>query len=153
MATIVNSLPTPEEAAMAKVSCRELAAYLDLGRGKPQKLTVSDDRGDTHTIEIPSSALRFFIDVLTQLGEGNSVSLIPIHAEMTTQEGADILGISRPTFIRLLDDNVIPYHRVGNRRKVKYQDVHEYKQKIDEERLKVLAELSELDQELGMGYE
>ncbi|MEZ8105677.1 helix-turn-helix domain-containing protein [Vibrio cortegadensis] len=74
------------------------------------------------------------IEVLTQLGQGNSVSITPIHAELTTPEGADMLNMSRPTFIRLLDSGDIPFSRTDNRRKVAY------------------AELSVLDQEMDMGY-
>ena len=78
---------------------------------------------------------------------------MPIHMELTTQEAADLLNISRPTLIKLLDEQAIPYHRVGNRRKVKFTDIRAYQDKLREERLKSLDELSQLDQELRLGYE
>ncbi|MGZ7212439.1 helix-turn-helix domain-containing protein, partial [Streptococcus pyogenes] len=80
------------------------------------------------------------------------VSITPIHAELTTQEGADILNMSRPTFIKLLDANEIPYSRKGNRRKVAYADLMAYKNRLEDKRLAALAELSALDQEMDMGY-
>lgn len=75
-----------------------------------------------------------------------------MNKEVTTQEGADLMNMSRPTFIKLLDEGKIPFHRVGNRRKVKYMDVLEYKQELDRKRLQALDELSELDQSMGLGY-
>ena len=84
--------------------------------------------------------------MLTQLGEDKTVNLIPVHAELTIQEGADLLNISRPTFIKLLDENKIPFHRTGNRRKVKFTDVYHYKHQIYKQRFDTLEELSALDQ-------
>ena len=96
--------------------------------------------------------MRLMIEVLTQLGQGNSVSITPIHAELTTQEAADMLNMSRPTLVKLLDSEIIPYSRKGNRRKVAYFDVLAYKNELAQKRLIALSELSALDQELGMGY-
>jgi len=96
---------------------------------------------------------KLMLEVLTQLGQGNVVNITPIHAELTTQEGADILNISRPTFIKLLDSGVVPHSRTGNRRKVAYTDIMKYKEKLEEQRLQSLNELSALDQDIqGMGY-
>ncbi len=102
---------------------------------------------------MPVSALRFLVAVLNALVEGNTVKLVPVHAELTTQEGADLLNISRPTFIKLLDDGKIPFSTTGNRRKVKYVDVRAYQDKLEAARLASLEALSALDQELGLGYE
>ena len=152
MNLLQETLPTPEEAALAKLSSRELSAFLET-KADSQAVSITDKEGIAHAVEIPVSALRLLVEVLTQLGEGNTVTLIPVHAQLTTQEGADILNVSRPTFIKLLDDEKIPYHRVGNRRKVAFSDVLNYKHDIDKKRLASLAELSELDQAMNMGYE
>lgn len=77
--------------------------------------------------------------------------LVPIHAELTTQEAADMLNVSRPTLIKLLDDDAIPFRRTGNRRKVRFTDLLQYKRKLESDRLQALDDLSALDQELGMG--
>lgn len=151
MATLANLLPSHEEAALAKLSSRELAAYVET-QATTQQVAITSKDGTAHQVEVPVSALRLLVDILTELGEGNTVKLIPVHAEMTTQEGADLMNMSRPTFIKLLDEGKISFHRVGNRRKVKYTDVMAYKQKLDRQRLKILEELSELDQSLELGY-
>ncbi|RAU16657.1 DNA-binding protein [Nitrincola tibetensis] len=149
--SIVTTLPSPEEIALAKLGSQELSAVIQSG-GEAQLINVIDGMGKNHEITIPSSALRLMIEVLTQLGEGNSVNITPIHAELTTQEGADILNMSRPTFIKLLDSGEIPFSRKGNRRKVSFSAIMQYKRNLENLRLETLNELSALDQELGMGY-
>ncbi|MEZ9130088.1 helix-turn-helix domain-containing protein [Vibrio splendidus] len=146
-----TKLPSAEEMALAKLGSQELSAVIEIN-GEAQRINVVDKSGKTHEVTIPTSALNMMIEMLTQLGQGNSVSITPIHAELTTQEGADMLNMSRPTFIKLLDSGDIPFSRTGNRRKVAYTDLMEYKNCLEENRLAALAELSALDQEMDMGY-
>lgn len=146
-----TTLPNAEEIALAKLGSQELSAVIE-SNGEAQKINVVDKSGKTHEVTIPSSALKLMIEVLTQLGQGNSVNITPIHAELTTQDGADILNMSRPTFIKLLDSGEIPFTRKGNRRKVAFADVIKYKENLEMQRLVTLDELSALDQEMGMGY-
>lgn len=148
----VQSLPTAEEVALAKLSSQKLSAVLETN-GEIQDFNVVGKDGETHQVKMPASAVKLMIEVLTQLGQGNSVNITPIHAELTTQEAADILNMSRPTLIKLLDSGDIPHSRTGNRRKVAFVDVMNYKQDIDAKRLAALDELTALDQELGLGYE
>jgi excisionase family DNA binding protein len=103
-------------------------------------------------VHIPTSALRLLVEVLTEIGQGNAVSIIPIHAELTTQETADVLNVSRPFLVQLLEKGEMPFHKIGTHRRVRYQDVIEYKKRIDTERRKALDELAAEAQELGMGY-
>ncbi len=149
--TRVQTLPDEQEVALAKLSSQTLAAVLET-KGGVQEINVVSKNGEVHHVELPTSALALMIEVLTQLGQGNSVKITPIHAELTTQEAADLLNMSRPTFIKLLDSGELPYSRTGNRRKVAFSDVMSYKQNIDAKRLAALDELSALDQELGLGY-
>lgn len=147
----MRPLPSAEEVALAKVGSQELSAVLE-SNGDIQNFEVMGKNGETHSVQLPASAVQLMIEVLTQLGQGNSVNITPIHAELTTQEAADLLNMSRPTFIKLLDEDTLPHTRTGNRRKVAFVDVMAYKQLLDEKRLSALDELSSLDQELGLGY-
>ena len=146
------SLPTAEEVAVARESGRTLSACLQT-RAETQQIEIFDDKGASHPVRVPVSALRLFVDVLTEIGEGNAVSLIPIHAELTTQDAADVLNVSRPFLVQLLENGEIPFHKTGTHRRIRYQDVIAYKKKVDAERSKVLDALAEQAQTLKMGYE
>jgi excisionase family DNA binding protein len=84
------------------------------------------------------------------MAHGNAVTVIPVHAEITTQEAADLLSISRPSLIHLLDEGKIDYRRVGTHRRVKLASLTKYKRTAEAERKAVLAELAAYDQELGI---
>ena len=151
--TILNlqSLPSAEEVALAKLSSQALSAVMETS-GEVQQFNVVGRDGENHPLILPASAVKLMIELLTQLGQGNSVNITPIHAELTTQEAADILNMSRPTLIKLLDAGDIPHSRKGNRRKVAFVDVMTFKQDMDKKRLASLDELTALDQELELGY-
>jgi excisionase family DNA binding protein len=103
-------------------------------------------------IELPESAVRLLVDILANMAEGNAVTLIPVHAELTTKQAADILGVSRPFLIRLLEDGVIPFRKVGTHRRVFFEDVQAYRKQVAEERESALQQLVEEAQSLDMGY-
>ena len=147
----IQQLPTPDEVAIAQESSRTLSAYLQTS-ADTQQIEIVDDRGASHPVRVPMSALRLLVDVLTEIGDGNAVSIIPIHAELTSQEAADVLNVSRPFLVQLLERGEIPFHKTGTHRRVRYQDVMAYKERIDAERSKALDALSEQAQALRMGY-
>jgi excisionase family DNA binding protein len=84
------------------------------------------------------------------MSRGNAVKLISVHAELTTQQAADLLNLSRPTLIRLLDEGKIEFHKVGTHRRLPFMSALAYKRRIEEERKAALAELVAYDQELGI---
>lgn len=144
--------PTTEEAALARESYRALSSLPQTHFGT-QRIEIVDDQGAAHTVRLPASAMRYLVDVLAEIGAGNSVSIIPSHAELTTQEAADVLNVSRPFLVQLLERGEIAFHKTGSHRRVRYQDVIAYKERIDAAREKALDALAEQAQELGMGYE
>ncbi|MBK6999056.1 MAG: helix-turn-helix domain-containing protein [Rhodoferax sp.] len=148
---IPKTLPSEEDIALARESGRALSSVLQI-RAETQQIDFRDDKGTVHAVRIPTSALHVLLDVLTEIGRGNAVSVTPIHAELTTQEAADVLNVSRPFLVQLLEKGDIPFHKIGTHRRVRHQDVIAYKKRIDAERRKVLDELAAQAQELGMGY-
>jgi excisionase family DNA binding protein len=143
--------PTEADTQLARESSRRLAAH-ELGTRSSVRIKLLDDGKPAETVTIPASALRLLQHVLTEMAQGNSVTLIPVHAELTTQQTADLLNVSRPFLVGLLESGQIPHRKVGTHPRVLFQDVMAYKQKIDADRLKALNELSVLDQELKLGY-
>jgi excisionase family DNA binding protein len=143
--------PTEADALLARESSRRLAPYLRTRNGNPRlQLLQDDDSGET--IAVPMPAVRLLLDILTEMAAGNAVTLIPVHAELTTQQAADLLNVSRPFLIGLLDEGKLPYRKVGTHRRVRFRDVMAYKKSNDGDRLKALDELAAQAQELGMGY-
>ena len=143
--------PTEADARLAQDSSRLLAQYLADKRDVPFRLRIGSD-DDSGEVAIPASAVRLLNDILTQMAQGNSVSLIPVHAELTTQQAADLLNVSRPFLIEQLEANLIPYRKVGTHRRILFKDLMRYKVSIDRNRLKALDELSAQAQELDLGY-
>jgi excisionase family DNA binding protein len=97
-------------------------------------------------------AFRFFVDVLAELANGNAVTVAPVHAELTSQQAADLLNVSRPFLIKLLDDRVIPYRRVGNRRKILLNDLLDYRRRSETLRREIADELTREAQKIGLEY-
>lgn len=145
-------LPTRRDIETALVSQRELAAYLSTG-ADTQHIQVFDDKNQPHAIELPTSAVRLLVDILAELAEGNAVKVIPIHAEVTTQEAADLLNVSRPYVVKLLENGELPFHKTGKHRRIRFADLMAYKAKRDAKSAAAMAELARQAQALGMGYE
>jgi excisionase family DNA binding protein len=141
--------PTEEEIRLASESSRQLARLLSYSEDQIQ-IKVGDRPEET--IELPASALQLLNRILTEMGQGRAVSLIPFDAELTTQRAADLLNVSRPYLIGLLDQGAIPYRKVGSHRRILLNDLLAYKNDIDEKRRATLRELAAEAQELNMGY-
>lgn len=144
---ISPALPTEEEAKLARESSRLLAAFVGKGKAARLKIVVGKEE-----ITVPVSALRLLVDILAQMAEGNAVTIMPIHAELTTQQAADFLNVSRPHFVGLLEWNAIPFRKVGTHRRVLFKDLLAYREQSLLSRRKALDELSKQAQELKMGY-
>jgi excisionase family DNA binding protein len=137
--------PTPAESALAKDSSRRLAPFL----AKSLKIQIPDSK---EKVVLPASAVRLLVELLSEMAAGNTVTLIPIHAELTTQQAADLLGVSRPFLIGLLEDRKLPFRKVGTHRRIMYADLMKFRTAIDQSRRKALDKLAAESQDLGLGY-
>jgi excisionase family DNA binding protein len=142
--------PSEADAMLARESSRRLATH-KLGRRASVRIQLLDD-DQADTVAVPTSALRLFLHLLTEMSQGNAVTLIPSHAELTTQQAADLLNVSRPYLVKLLEEGRIPFRAVGKYRRVRFDDLMAFKRKDDEARAKILDQLTAEAQELGMGY-
>jgi len=146
------SLPARHEVHAAAQGRRALTAYLADDQAT-QHIQIVDARNQAHQIELPTTALRLLADILGELADGNAVQIVPVHAELTTQEAADLLNVSRPHLVKLLEDGEIPFHRTGKHRRVRLADLMQYKEARMRASEATMAELTRLSQELGLGYE
>ena len=144
--------PTAADAQLALESSRRLAKFLAAKPKKSLRVRIEPENEPEESIPIPVTAFRLLNSILTEMAKGNAVTLIPVHAELTTQQAAHVLNVSRPFLIEQLEKGVIPYRKVGTHRRVMFKDLMEYKQTMDRNRLNALEELSAIDQELGLGY-
>lgn len=141
--------PSEADSALAKESGQRLAAHLGDAGGVRLELKTGTT---SEELILPPSALRLLHSLLTELGQGNAVTLTPIRAELTSQQAADLLNVSRPHLVKLLDEGAIPSHKVGSHRRVKTEDLLAYKRDFLAKRQAALEELAALSQELDMGY-
>jgi excisionase family DNA binding protein len=145
-------LPVEREMKAAVEGQRALAAFLAT-QLETQRIEIFDDKNQAHSVELPTSALRLLMNILAELAEGNAVKVVPIHAELTTQEAADLLNVSRPHLVKLLEANALPYRKAGKHRRIRFTDLMQYKTEQERASRQAMVALSEQAQSLGMGYE
>lgn len=141
--------PTPQDAETARLSGQALAR---LARPRASlKLRVSD-ADQAEPIELPASAVELLMDILEAMAAGNGITIIPENAELTTVQAADVLNVSRPFLIKLLDEGEIPHRKVGKHRRIRMEDVMAYKNRTDQQREAVLDQLVADAQQNDLGY-
>lgn len=141
--------PSSSDAALARAS-RQLLAALEKP-GAPLSLRVVDDTQEA-PIELPAGAVALLIEILDAMAAGRGVTIIPENAELTTAEAAEVLNVSRPFLIGLLEQGQIKFRKVGSHRRIRMEDVMDYKEKVDAERDGILAELIADAEDQDMGY-
>jgi excisionase family DNA binding protein len=137
--------PTEREAGLAAVSAERLASLIQPGQG----LRLSAE-GATAPIELPHAALQLLLRLLSEMAQGNAITVIPFHAELTTQNAADVLGVSRPFIVKQIESGLLPHRMVGTHRRVLFKDLMEYKRMMDQDRHAALDELAAESQRLGL---
>ncbi|MDX1695708.1 MAG: helix-turn-helix domain-containing protein [Ketobacteraceae bacterium] len=142
-------LPTPDEVEQAKESSRTLSKYADVER---VQLSLRGSNGESDELVLPGHVLQLLLDVLSEMSRGNAINLIPVHQEVSTQQAAEILNVSRPFLVGLLEKGVIPFRKVGAHRRVLLTDLLGYKEKEDQKRVAALDELAAFSQDEDMGY-
>jgi excisionase family DNA binding protein len=141
------TLPTEMDATLARETSRSLASRM---RSKTPLSFRVGDAAKEETLQLPAPAVKMLVRILEEMARGNAVTLIPVHAELTTQEAAEMLNISRPSLIQLLDEGKIEYRKVGTHRRVRFDALMAYKRQADTERRAALTELASYDQEIGI---
>ncbi len=141
----------PEAAAAAQ----QVSGYLaDRADDSVSEITLPASNGHAEVaVRLPVKVLQLLADILQQMAAGRAVTIVPIHAELTTQQAAELLNVSRPYVVKLLEAGEIPYRTVGPRRRIRFDDLMAYKRRDDDHRRAVARELTRDAEELGLGYD
>ncbi|WP_291914753.1 helix-turn-helix domain-containing protein [Chitinophaga sp. CB10] len=110
--------------------------------------------GHGEQLEVPKSAVLLFFSILEKMGSNSSFAILfsGNDEEISTQQAAEILGVSRPFLVQLLEKGEIPFHKVGTHRRVKMEDLIKYEKKLKKTRKESLDYLAEQAQKFKMGY-
>ncbi len=150
MVALAHHLPSPEAATQAQEALDSLRP-LESGTGL-RTVRVRSSNAEEVSVAVPQEAFELFIEILVHMANGSAVTLVPVHAELTTQAAADLLNVSRPYLIRLLEAEEIPHSMVGSHRRVRAEHVLAYKRRREAASEQALAELAEIAQEHDLGY-
>lgn len=137
---------------VARKAAKDSAKLSKRLRRSPTVTLMAVGAGERATITVPRAAFGLLVEILDQMADGNDVAVIPHARELTTQEAAAILNVSRPYVIGLLEQGRIPFHKTGTHRRIRLADLLAYKKHQDEVSRRALAELTAEAQELGLGY-
>ena len=145
MLAIVKATPSPQEIVETRQALKELSS------SEPGQLILHIKRGERDTaMEIPGSAREPLCQVLDILAHGQTPWIVPQASEITTQEAADLLNISRPTLVKMLTEGRIPFHLIGTHRRLSLSDVLAYREARTRERMRAMTELLAEEDELGL---
>lgn len=134
---------------LALRAARRIGEYLTTHPGA-DPVTIQGGLAGDDALVVPREAAVLLAKILGFLAHGEGVNVMPESAELTTQQAAEFLNVSRPYLIKLLESGEIPFRMVGTHRRVRFQDLHEYKTRDDLARRRAADELTELTQELGL---
>lgn len=139
--------PSKEERRLALKSYSSLISAIDQLKTDQVEIEIEET---SEKIKLPVKALNFLSEILKAMSQGKPISIVPLATEVTTQSAAEILGCSRPHLVKLLEKGKIEYTKVGKHRRIKYEDVINYKRKMKEEQKKHLIEMMHADEDLGL---
>ena len=149
---LLESVLDEREAEMAKAAQRCIMATLDHSRAHRIVLVDEDNSKQAPVLELPPKALRFFAELLGAMALRQPVSLIPQKHELTTQEAAAFLNVSRPFVVKQLEEGKLPYRKVGRHRRVEFEQLVKYQESLRRDTDSALQELADQAQSLKLGY-
>lgn len=143
--------PSEHEVREAAHAVRVLAPLLTPSHSRVFLLPEGGTEGQ-EPVSVPRSVFERLLQLLEHTARGQAVTVVPINAELTTQEAAQLLNVSRPYLVGLLEQGKIPFHKVGTHRRVRFEDLLAYKREAEARQEQALDELAAEAQKLGLGY-
>ena len=141
--------PGDVDTEVAGRAARRISDYLSSHPGE-DLIEALGEVGAEDALVIPRPTVVMLAQVLSLLESGHGVQIIPKDAELTTQQAADVLNVSRPYLIGLLESKQIPFRKVGRHRRITFEALMEYKRQDDLKRRAAADDLADLSQELGL---
>lgn len=141
-----DGLPTNDDKVAANHLRQILAAQMS--SGEKARLALADEHGETSEVILTPPLAGLLMELLRHVGRGDAVTLVPVGQMLTTQQAADLLNVSRPFLIGLLEKGKIQFEMVGRHRRVRAADLFRYKRDRDERRSRSLTELARSDADL-----
>lgn len=146
MYALIDQAPEPiiansEEALIAREAANKLESVAH--RGAPIKIAYDDADGAKVIVPLPAKAVALFQQVLACMAMGTPVSVIPHQAELTTQQAADYLNVSRPYLIQKLDSGEVPHRKVGRHRRVLFGDILAYEEACKQKSFEAIREINQ----------
>ncbi len=139
--------PSKLDQKIASESYNALVSVLEQLSSEEPEIEIEET---SEKIKIPLSALKLLGDILKAMGQGKLISLVPISAEVTTQAAAEILGCSRPHLVKLLEEGSIAFTKVGKHRRIKFDDVMNYRKRMKEQQKQNIIDIMNSDEETGL---
>lgn len=139
--------PSKEERRAAVESYDALATTIAELKSENPEIEIGETE---ERIKIPLKALKLLAEILKATSQGKLISVVPIATEMTTQAAAESLGCSRPHLVKLLEKGQIPFTKVGKHRRIKYEDVMNYKRQMKKKQKELIIEMMKSDEDSGM---
>jgi excisionase family DNA binding protein len=141
--------PGDVDTGVAERAARRIRDYLE-GHPDDDLIETLGETGAEDALVLPRQTAIMFAQILDLLGQGRGVQIIPKEAEISTQQAADLLNVSRPYLIGLLASGEIPYRRVGRHRRIRFEDLMDYKRQDDLKRRAAADDLAAISEELGL---
>lgn len=148
-ASISSIDPGEVNAEIAGRTARRIRDYLT-NHPDEDPLEIHVEGDDNEVLVVPRAGAAMLAQVMSMLEMGQGVALVPSDAQLTTQQAADMLNVSRPYLIGLLESGRIEFTKVGRHRRIPFRALHEYKRRADQRSRAAADELSQLGQELGL---
>lgn len=142
--------PTAQDTLIARTSSKALAPLLQENGASEAHISFRTEGQQGAEITLPHSAVRILFSALQEMAKGHSVTLLPLDTELTTNQAAGLMRVSRPSLIKMLDERKLPYRKVGAHRRVRYEDVLRYLETERARRKQIMEELVAETESLGL---
>jgi excisionase family DNA binding protein len=146
-------LPKTHDINLAEIASIQMSSFLANDGKKDIQFSLRRSKGeDVIEFDLTPAVVELIFKTIVHIATGDAVTIVPFHAELTTQEAADFLNVSRPYLIKLLEKELIPVRRVGRHRRILFEDILRYKEKSKEKSRKAREALTQEAQDLDLGY-